>query len=316
MFYISTQDGISQWDEKKAENSRLGPEGEPMGPVMTHDGSIVAIGEKGKLWEKKRKEWKTREIARGVAAVSLLRIGDLLYAGTEPARVFSRRLGGEEWELVTALDKSSFAKGFHTPWDGPAAVRTMASNRPNDLYCDIHVGGIICTHDGGKTWEPVSNGLEEDVHQVATHPLAPERIYAATADGFYLSEDEGRSWERRNAGIKELYCRGIALHPKNPDVILLSGSPSPPPGWRRGGPQFALLRTEDAGLTWHKVTKGLPQPSPSVIDTNCITFSHRHPNFVLCGLSSGELFASRDAGITWEEIEKFKEVHHLHWAEN
>jgi photosystem II stability/assembly factor-like uncharacterized protein len=185
----------------------------------------------------------------------------------------------------------------------------MAAISPKQFYLDIHVGGIVRTRDGGRTWEAVNNGLEEDVHQVATHPSKPERVYAATADGFYLSEDEGATWQRRNEGVTNLYCRGIAVHPKNPDIILVSGSPSPPPSWRRGGPQFALFRTEDAGRTWRRVIDGLPCPCPSVIDTNNIAFSHADPDLVLCALRSGELFMSRDAGTKWEKAAELGEIY-------
>jgi photosystem II stability/assembly factor-like uncharacterized protein len=177
----------------------------------------------------------------------------------------------------------------------------MAAKSSREFYLDIHVGGILRTADGGRTWEAVNEGLEEDVHQVATHRLRPDRIYAATADGFYLSEDEGRSWERRNHGLTNLYGRGIAIHAKNPDIVLLAASPSPPPRWRQGGPQFALFRSEDAGRMWRKVTAGLPQPSPSVIDTNGIAFSQERPDMALCALRSGELFVSSNGGVAWKQ---------------
>jgi photosystem II stability/assembly factor-like uncharacterized protein len=190
----------------------------------------------------------------------------------------------------------------------------MAGNAANQVYLDIHVGGIVRTQDSGITWEAINHGLEEDVHQVATHPLRPDRVYAATADGFYLSENAGATWHRRNTGMPNLYCRGVAVHPNNPDIVLLSGSPDPPPGWGSDGPRFVLFRTESAGTTWQAIAEGFPNPSPDVIDTSCIAFSKKQGDLVLCGLRSGELYGSDDAGNTWTKRLKLKELNSVCWG--
>ena len=209
---------------------------------------------------------------------------------------------------MEALDESPLAEHFYTPWGGPAAVRTMVATSAQQIYLDIHVGGIVRTCDGGASWEAVNEGLELDVHEVAVHASKPERVYTATADGFYLSEDEGATWQRRNEGVTNLYCRGIAIHPRNSDLILMSGSPTGPGPWRQRGPRFALFRSEDAGGSWERITHGLPQPSPAVIDTRCLAFSSEQPDVVACGLRSGEFYLSEDAGVSWRKAAQVEEI--------
>ena len=74
-------------------------------------------------------------------------------------------------------------------------MRSVAPHPTNDrgLYLDIHVGGIMRTLDGGETWTRTTHGLELDVHEVATHAVNPHAVYTATADGFYISPDEGHT---------------------------------------------------------------------------------------------------------------------------
>jgi photosystem II stability/assembly factor-like uncharacterized protein len=300
MFYLSTQRGVLQWDENTGASLTVGLDDEKIYQVVATQGHIAVVGEGGQVWERNGGAWTVTQVADDVSVESLLIVGDVLYAGTEPTRVFGKRFGGRKWQLVGALDKLPIAEEFYTPWGGPACVRSIAAKSARQFYLDIHVGGIVRTRDGGETWEAIKDGLEEDVHQVATHPLQPQRVYAATADGFYLSEDEGATWQRRNEDMTNLYCRGIAIHPQNPDIILLSGSPFAPPGWRRHGPQFALFHSGDAGLTWRKVI-GLPDSLHAVIDTNGIAFSTQRPDFALCAAGSA-LYASEDAGETWKQV--------------
>ncbi len=273
--------------------------------VARRDGErVAATGQGREVWEYSgERGWVRVPLPDdGVAVASLLLApdGETLYAGTEPGSLYRKRWREPAWELVCTVHRLPLAAGWHTPWGGPAAVRTLAAGRDADyLYLDIHVGGILRTRDGGRTWVSVDRGLEEDVHDMATHPLAPARVYAATADGFYLSEDEGDTWQRRNQGLENRYCRGIAVHPREPNALLISGSPFPPPAWRRHGPQFGLFRSDDAGRSWRRIREGLPDPSPAVIDTRCIAFSRGRPDCALLGAGSA-LYASDDAGRTWQ----------------
>lgn len=310
MFFIGTQHGIVQWNEREGQGTRLGLEKEPIYQVTAHKGQVAAVGKEGRVWERNGETWTATRVAEDVTVESLLMLGDVLHAGTEPTRVFRKRWGENQWQMVSALDELPLSEHFHTPWGGPASVRTMAATSPKQFYLDIHVGGIVRTRDGGETWETINDGLEEDVHQVATHPLKPQRVYAATADGFYLSQDEGATWHRRNDGMANLYCRGLAVHPQDPDIVLLSGSPFAPPGWRRNGPQFALFRSDDAGRRWQRVV-GLPHPLSAVIDTNGIAFSLHQTDYVLCAAGSA-LYASADAGATWKQVaDDFPEIQSL-----
>ena len=313
MFHIGTEKGIFAWDEENGPLAMLGPDAEQVGQVVvSNDGSfLAAVGGGSTVWQRRGDEGWTRVPlqAPGVRPASLLLApdGETVYLGTEPGALYRKGRDEAEWELVCALHTLPLASDWHTPWGGPAAIRTIAAKWDGangdkaQLYLDIHVGGILRTIDGGRSYTPINRGLEEDVHQVATHPLALSRVYAATADGFYLSGDEGETWERRNHGLDNLYCRGIAVSPLDPDFVLVSGSPFSPGGWRQSGPQFALYRTEDAGQTWTRITNGLPDPFSAVIDSNCIAFSRQHPETVLCAAGTA-IYVSGDAGRSWRQL--------------
>jgi len=48
------------------------------------------------------------------------------------------------------------------------------------------------TPDGGETWVDRPEGSRRDTHALATHPDAPDRVYAAAGDGFRGEPRPGR----------------------------------------------------------------------------------------------------------------------------
>ena len=180
---------------------------------------------------------------------------------------------------------------WYTPWGGLPAVRSLAA-AGDWVYADIHVGSIMRSPDRGESWEPVEPRIHEDVHQVATCPLAPERVYANTADAVYLSLDRGESWEHRTTGLDARYGRALAVHPQDPDCLLASVSNGP-----HGATEGKLYRSDDAGNHWSHVEKGFPRCTHDNIDTFQISFSADGEAW---SAVEHTLYGSADRGQRWE----------------
>ena len=184
---------------------------------------------------------------------------------------------------------------WYTPWGGPPAVRSLALSG-DWIYADIHVGSIMCSPDRGESWTPVEPHLHEDVHQVATSSLAPERVYANTADAVYISPDRGSTWEHRSSGMNARYGRALAVHQQDPDCLLASISNGP-----HGETQCKLYRSDDAGLNWSHVDHGFPSHTQNNIDTFQIGFDAEGGAWCAVGPT---LYTSADRGQSWEVIWK------------
>jgi photosystem II stability/assembly factor-like uncharacterized protein len=66
----------------------------------------------------------------------------------------------------------------------------LASAVPDRAYAALLGGGVLRTDDGGETWENVTGSLITlEVHELATHPREPERVYAATTTGVWVLEE-------------------------------------------------------------------------------------------------------------------------------
>jgi hypothetical protein len=318
MILIGTKNGIYGWDESSQKLNLQGLEGKDVHQVAAGgDGVLVAYDSGHSIWSSSDhgKSWRQVEAAAINEEITVLFVHPVssdIYLGTEPPKIYRYNRVDSDWELVTDLSTLEVANEWYTPWGGPPAVRSIAPANGDGLYLDIHVGGILRTLDRGKTWQPINKGLHLDVHEVATCPGRENAVYAATAGGFYLSEDQGESWEIRNEGLPNRYTRGIAIHPEQPEIILISGSPTSPGGWRTYGKRFSLFRTANDGKQWKKVSNGFPESSDSEIDTHGIVFSRQVADHVLCSLRSGALYASGDTGASWSMVsDKLPPIHSL-----
>jgi len=214
-----------------------------------------------------------------------------LLIGTEPPYVYNLTRTGPA-ERNASFANLEVRDQWYTPWGGPAAVRSLARTGDGWVYADIHVGSIMRSADRGRTWAPVTPQLHVDVHQVSTCPAAYDRVYAQTADAFWISYDRGASWEHRAGDLGERYGRCVTVHPKDADLALATVSDGPHGDDVHG----QLYRTEDAGANWTQVQGGFPDSTKENIDTFHVTFSSEG---VAWATAENHLFVGRERAGTW-----------------
>ena len=189
--------------------------------------------------------------------------------GTEKARLYRWTENQLAPIRVPTFDSLDCRRQWHTPWGGPPAVRSLAGSPDGWVYADIHVGSVMRSPDNGDHWEPVTPDLNEDVHQVATCHAAPDRVYANTAKGIYVSGDRGDTWVHRAGDLGNRYGRAVAICPNKPDCMIASVSDGP------HGDNFhgELHVTRNGGTSWEHVKKGFPESTTQNINTFHLSFS-------------------------------------------
>ena len=203
---------------------------------------------------------------------------------------------------------------------------------PNRLYASQSSGWfgqvIQTSNDGGLTWAPAGNQFTykgvPGTHQWydgTPHPWEfkrvwhlepsltdPETVYAGVEDAaLFRSADGGKNWEeleglrqhgtgpRWQPGAGGMCLHTILLDPTNPDRIYIAISAA------------GAFRTDDAGLTWKPINKGLVSnfiPEPTAEVGHCVHHVALHPTRpqVLFMQKHWDVMRSDDAGDNWREV--------------
>jgi hypothetical protein len=203
---------------------------------------------------------------------------------------------------------------------------------PDRLYASQSTGWfgqlIQRSDDGGMTWEPVGKDFSYEgvpgTHQwydgtphpwefarvwhLEPSPLDVDTVYAGVEDAaLFRSTDGGASWHEL-AGLREqgsgpqwqpgaggMCLHTIVLDPQHPDRIFVAISAA------------GVFRTDDGGLSWRPVNKGLLSdgiPSPAAEVGHCVHNLAMHPARpdTLFMQKHWDVMRSDDAGENWHEI--------------
>ncbi len=137
---------------------------------------------------------------------------NLLWAGTDDGLIWVTRDGGKNWSNVTPpgltpwskvaqLDASHFDKG--------TVYAAVTRFRVDDLHPFIYI-----THDGGKTWQKMTNGLPDNapVNVVREDPVRRGLLFAGTERAVWVSFNDGDSWESLQLNLPATSMRDLMIH--------------------------------------------------------------------------------------------------------
>ena len=133
-----------------------------------------------------------------------------------------------------------------------------------------------------------------DVHQVAAHPHEMTNVFAATASGFYFSQDRGQTFTRSGQEMPSHYQRSCAVFPGG--EVLVSTSRGP-----HGSAEAQLYRSQDEGQNWTQV-EGLPDQIDRNIDTFQIIIINEATALVV--IEDNQLYQTTDLGYHWHKIDQ------------
>lgn len=286
MFALATDGGIlavSRDGEKREsglENSKIRsvvPVGEQIAVAADDIGVLIGSGD----------SWEEAGLG-GKIIWTLSSVGNVLYAGLEPAAILRREPSGT-WTELSALSLVDDYADWHSPWGPPDLCSIVAE--PGRLIVGVEVGGVAISLDDGLTWQAANNGLFEDVHAVAA---AGETLFAATGGGLHCSRDAGANWTWEADGIDRGYTQGLAITEGH---VVVSAASGPPPMWEAGGPEAAIFRASlrSEVLEFEKVAEGFE----GNIGRQGLAASG---DLVVAGTSAGELLVSTDSGESFDTV--------------
>jgi hypothetical protein len=236
----------------------------------------------------------------------------LLYAGVDPAGLFRSADGGETWEHLGALRAHPTRETWRETNAGlPLHAVLTAPGDARRLWVAVGAGGTYRSEDGGESWMRLGEAGGPCVHGLALAPGAAgrngerghRRLYQQSHDGVFRSDDAGGTWVDVSAGLPSRFGFPVATHPRGPDTAYVvpldaGGERRSPPGGR-----LAVWRSRDAGGTWERLDRGLPEgPVHVTVWRGALGTDDLDPAGVYLGTSTGQLYASPDEGETWAPV--------------
>jgi photosystem II stability/assembly factor-like uncharacterized protein len=238
--------------------------------------------------------------------------------------------GGKTWEPVGNKFLYEGVPGTHQWYDGtphPWEFKRVwhlepSLTDPDTVYAGVEDAALFRTVDGGQTWHELS-GLRGHgsgsswqpgaggmcLHTILLDPSDAGRIFIAiSAAGAFRSDDAGQVWRPINSGLKSQYIpeptaevghcvHRIAMHRSRPDVLFMQK-------------HWDVMRSDNAGDSWHEISGNLPTDFGFVIDVH----SHEPETIYVVPIKSdsehfpldGKLrvYRSRTGGNEWEALTK------------
>jgi photosystem II stability/assembly factor-like uncharacterized protein len=184
----------------------------------------------------------------------------VVYAGTDPVRLYRSEDAGDTWEELTSLQRlpeethqklgelgpadvsGAQQQGFRhrrqdwwfpvPPHQGHILNMFIQPDDPDRLLLAIEHGGVARSTDRGRTWEDVSQGIDYlDMHVVLSLPPRFERYFVTSARGLYTADDPANGWTPAQTGIDRDYFHDLILLPAanggNPSMIVATADGSP-----------------------------------------------------------------------------------------
>jgi hypothetical protein len=304
--YAATGDGIARLDESGAgwavELSLAGSGAQCLAVDPADSDTVYAGLREGGVRRTRDggRSWVDCALPEpGVFSLAVSPVDGVVYAGTEPSRLFQSVDGGDTWRALDALlDLPSRPNWSFPPRPWTSHVRWVAPS-PHDgdlLLVGIELGGLMRSSDGGDSWQDHRPGAQPDVHCLAWHPHVPGRGYEAGGGGAAFSTDAGETWQPADDGRDRNYTWALAVDPDDPDCWYVSASTGPFAAHGRRDPHARIYRRRD-GEQWRPLSGGLPEPLPAM-PYALLAIDGR----LFAGLADGQLWESRDRGDSWTAL--------------
>ena len=201
---------------------------------------------------------------------------------------------------------------------------TIDPNNPHTIWVGTgeNVGGrhlsfgdgVYRSTDDGASWTNMGLKNSEHISKIIVHPDNSDKIWVAAQGplwkkggerGLYLSTDGGKTWKRTLGNDEWTGVTDIVIDPRSPNVLYAAT-------WDRhrtvaaymgGGPGTGLHRSTDGGLTWEKLSSGLPTSNMGKIG---LAISPQQPDVLYAAIEldnrKGGVYRSENRGSSWSKM--------------
>jgi len=183
-----------------------------------------------------------------------------------------------------------------------------------------HVGwgdGVYRSPDGGQSWQQMGLETSEHIGKIVVDPRDGDVVYVAAEGplwssggerGLYKTTDGGQTWDQVLGVDEDTGVTDVEFDPRDPDVLYAAAYQRRRHIWSllAGGPGSGIYKSTDAGQSWRRIEKGLPEGDMGKIG---LAVSPADPDVVYATIEAAEdergFYRSTDRGESWEKRNEY-----------
>ena len=249
------------------------------------------------------------------------RIDDIAVSERDPRIFYIAAATGGLWKttnngvtLTPVFDSASMVSigAVTIPAEDPNLV-WVGTGENNNRQSSSWGDGVYKSTDGGKRWANMGLRDSKQIARIVIDPVDHDVVYvAALGDlwhsggerGIYKTSDGGVTWTRVLDAGPDAGGTALVMDPTNNKTLYAATYQRRRASWgmNGGGPQSGIWKSTDAGRTWTRLSKGLPEGALGRIgldvfrrNTSIVYARVEHPK-------QGGVYRSDDAGQSWTKM--------------
>jgi photosystem II stability/assembly factor-like uncharacterized protein len=263
------------------------------------------------------------------------RIADIVKDPTDPSVWYVGVASGGVWKTTNAAttwtpifdDYATYSVGSLALDPRNPQVVWVGTGENNSQRSVGWGDGIYKSRDGGETFERMGLQRSEHIGKIVVDPGDSNVVWVAAQGplwspggdrGLYKTIDGGETWDleleiSENTGVSD-----VILDPRDPETVYAASYQR-----RRhqcclvaGGPESAIYKSTDGGISWRQLTRGLPASDRGRIG---LAISPQNPDVLYATIPAvgdeGGFFRSANRGESWEKTNDYVPVDPQYYQE-
>ena len=234
------------------------------------------------------------------------------YVATATGGLWKTTNNGVTWEVQFDDQEVVSIGDVATPPDDPNLV-WVGTGENNNRQSSSWGNGVYKSTDGGRTWKHMGLADTKHIARIVIDPVDRDVVYVAALGhlwgpnrerGVFKTTDGGLTWTNVLFVDEDTGATELVMDPSNNKVLYAATYQRRRAAWgfNGGGPGSAIYKSTDAGRTWTKLTRGLPEGPLGRIG---LDIYRRNPSILYARVEherESGIYRSDDAGATWRRV--------------